>query len=1006
MRRLIVRSLGLLGLLVAGGTAASAQEPVARLIGRVTDASDKIPIPAAQITVTGTTIGALTNDSGVFALRLPSDAKSLTVRRIGYRQTTVTLTAGQTEIAITLEKDVLKLEQQVITGVATTVSSRNAANDVAVVTSAQVNEVPAPTVENAIQGKVAGAIISSNNGGAPGGGLQVQIRGITSINANAEPLYVVDGVIVNNETINNGINAINNSGGGMNSTGQQVANAPSFEDSGVNRIADINPSDIESIEVLKGASASAIYGSKASAGVVIITTKKGKAGKAAWNATTRLGHFEDAKTLPLRTFPTLASAQNWYWQDDPAAQQTYGSTGRAASDAFIKSVYAGPQDYQSQLFGNNQASYEGDVSVSGTQNATTYYLSGTSKYDNGIENNTGYNKQSIRSNITQDFTSNFKVSANLSYVHDNTRRGITGNDNIGISPYNVFSTTPQFINFKEASNGAFPNNPFGNANPLADAALIATPEQVSRFIGGGTIDWTVFEQEHQSLKFTVIGGADLTSLSDLLYAPPTLQVEQLEPSGLPGTSVSNTATTNYFNYSFNLSHHYTGLSWLDATTSLGYTRDRRSTLNPVTVGQNLLAGVNSPTVGTVQTNFLYRTEQLDQSFYGQEQLLLLDSHLALTAGLTGERSTADGFIDQFYYYPRFSGSFRVPEFTKAVNELKFRVAYGQSGNLPTYGAKYTPFIPTQEGGLNGLGANSLHGDPNLRPEAETEIETGFDLTVLDSRAQLSATVYQKRLSDLLLLSPVAPSLGYNQAWYNGGEFTNQGLEVSLTMTPVQLRKGISWVSTSTFYRNYSVVNSLPTTPGPIGNTYGFGEGFMAVGRSVSELVNAADIGPNGLPVQVGDFQPSYRVSFANEVNIGPVRLYGLIDWSRGGSTINLTDLYFDGAGLQLWGDSAQESQRFARYLKNPTAYVEDASFVKVRQLAASWTLPAQWFAFARGRITNAKLSVTAYNVFNWYKYDGLDPELSTNGNQTVTRGQEITNYPPARSYFFGLDLGF
>jgi TonB-dependent starch-binding outer membrane protein SusC len=556
--------------------------------------------------------------------------------------------------------------------------------------------------------------------------------------------------------------------------------------------------------------------------------------------------------------------------------------------------------------------------------------------------------------------------------------------------------------------GVWPNNPFGNANPFADADLIATPEEVSRFIGGGTINWQIFQQEHQSLNITVIGGADVTSESDLLYAPPTLQVEQLEPSGLPGTSVSNSATTQYYNYSFNLTHHYSGLSFLDAVTSLGYTRDRRQTVNPVTVGQNLLTGVNSPTVGTVQTNFLYRTAQYDQSFYGQEQLGFFDERLNMTAGITAERSTSDGYIDRFYYYPRYSASFRMPDMPKAIDELKLRFAYGQSGNLPIYGAKYTPYLPTQDNQLNGISGNTLLGDPLIRPESETEIETGFDLTMFKSRANFSATVYQKTLSNLLLQASVAPSLGYDQEWYNGGQFTNQGIELNLTMTPIQLKQagGITWISTNTFYRNYSRVDALPTTPGPIGNTYGFGEGYMAVGRSVSEVVNAADIGPNGLPVQVGDFQPSYRMSFGNELNFGPVRLYGLIDVSRGGSIINLTDLYFDGAGLWLWGDSTQEAARFNRYLSNPTAYVEDASYVKVRQLSASWTLPTRWFDFARGRVSSAKLSLTAYNVFNWYKYDGLDPELSTNGNQTVTRGQEITNYPPARSYFLGLDMGF
>jgi len=989
VRRLIVRSVGLLGLLAVAGTA-SAQEPGTRLVGHVIDVADKVPVPAAQVLVTGTTIGALSNDSGMFALRLPSDAKSVTVRRIGYLQATVPVTPGQTDITISLERDVLKLEQQVITGVATTVSSRNSANDVAVVSSQQVNEVPAPTVESALQGKIAGAVIQENNGGAPGGGLQVQIRGITSINANAEPLYVIDGVIVNNETVNSDINAINNSGGGQTSTGQAAANAPSYEDSGVNRIADINPNDIETIEVLKGASASAIYGSKASAGVVVITTKHGTAGKPKWDLSTKLGHFEDANTLPIRQFPTLQSAIAW------------GAEYGHPRDTITK-YYAGPQDYQSQLFGSKALSNQADLSVSGTAGQTQYYLSGSTKYDNGIMNNTGYNKQSIRSNVSQELASNFKVSANLSYMHDLTRRGITGNDNLGISPYNVFSYTPQFVKLNtQSANGSWPWNGFGTANPFADAAEIQTPEQVSRFIGGGTVDWTIFQQEHQSLKLNIQGGADLTSVSDLLYAPPDLQVEQLEPSNLPGTSVSNSATTNYYNYGFNLSHTYTGVSFLEATTSIGYNRDRRSTLNPVTVGQNLLAGVSSPTVGTVQENFLYHTEQYDQSFYGQEQVQLW-SRLTITGGVTAERSTSDGFIDRWYYYPRASGSFQVPV-PKAINELKLRAAYGQSGNLPNYGVKYTPYLPTQDGGYNGLAANSLQGAPSIRPESETEIEAGLDLTLFNSRLQISPTVYQKRLTDLLLQAGVAPSLGYQQQWFNGGQFTNRGLELTVTMTPIQA-KGGSWVSTTTFYRNYSRVDALPTTPGLIGNTYGFGEGYVATGRSVSEIVNTASTLADGLPQQVGDFQPAFRMSFSNEFTVGPFRLFALLDWSRGGNTINLTDLYFDG-GPGLWADSAQSAKRFASFAGGATAYVEPADYLKLRQVSLSYSLPNQLFAFTHGRIGSAKLSLTGRNLLAQFKYDGLDPELSTNGNQTVTRGQEITNYPPTRSYFLGLELGF
>jgi TonB-dependent starch-binding outer membrane protein SusC len=980
---------------------AAAQER-ARLTGRVVDSTDKVPVGQAQISVTGTTFGAVAGDNGQFTILLPRDAKSLTVRRIGYRAAVVPVTPDQTDITITLARDVLRLEQQVVTGVATSVSSQNAANAVTVINSASINEVPAPTIENAIQGKVPGAVIQSNNGGAPGGGLQIQVRGITSINGNAEPLYVIDGVIANNETINSDANAIAQSGGGRNSVGQAASNAPSMQDNSPNRIADLNPEDIENIEVLPGASASAIYGSKASAGVVIITTKKGTAGKPKWEFDGQLGHFALENTIPIRTFPTLGSAQAWYLNDVKSSDA--GTSAASADSAFIKSVYGGPQNYQNQLFGNSQLSYSTDLSVSGKQGATQYFVSGLSKYDNGIEDNTGYNKQSVRANITQELFSNVTVTANLNYVADLTRRGITGNDNIGVSPYNVFSYTPQFVNLNTRNASGWATNPFGPANPFADANEIQTPEKVNRFIGGGNVNWEVFQQEHQSLNFQAIGGADVTSVNDLLYAPTDLQVEQNVPSGLPGTSVTNTASIEYYNYSLNLTHHYNGLSWIDLTTSAGWTRDERYLSNPVTVGIGLPLGVNTPTAAVVQQNFFNRTARRDQSFYGQEQILTLEQRLAVTAGVTAERSTADANIGRFYAYPRASASYRIPSLGP-VDELKLRFAFGESGNLPDYGNKYTPLIPGIEDGANSISLNQQQGNPNAKPEQETEMETGFDATAFHSRAELSATVYQKQVKDLLLYANVAPSYGYNQTFLNGGEFTNQGIELSLKATPIQTKSGFQWVSTTTYYRNYSVVNNLPIPAGPIGNTFGFGNGYLQVGRSVSQIVNPNIVGPDGQPVQVGDFQPSYRMDFSQELTFKGLRFYVLVEWSRGGSTINLTNLYFDG-GPQLWGDSAASNKRLTSYINGGTPYVQDASFVKVRQAVLSYNLPLVLFKwFDHGRIDHARIELTGYNLLSWFKYPGLDPEVSVNGNQTVTRGQDITPYPPARSYFVGLNLG-
>ena len=822
------------GLMLVLATTAGAQQGGTRVTGRVQDATDHVPIPAATVLVTGTTIGATTTDSGTFALRIPADAKTITVRRIGYLAKTVPILAGQTDYTVGLAKDVLRLQTQVVTGVATTVASQNNANSISVVTTQEINEVPSPTLENSLQGKIPGAIIQNNNGGAPGGGLQMQVRGITSINGNGLPLYVVDGVLVNNETVNGDENAINQSGGGLTSTGQAASGAPSNQDNGVNRIADINPDDIESIEVLKGASASAIYGSKASAGVVIITTKRGTTGKARWNINGQVGHFEIMNVYPIRTFGTLASAQGWYVNDitgDTAADAI------AADNAYIQSIYAGPQNLQRQVFGNSQLSNQFNISVSGSSGPTQYYLSGLTMYDNGTLYGTGYNKQGVRANITETFDPALSVSANLNYIHSLARRGITGNDNIGISPYNVFSYTPGFVAMNKLNpDGSWVVNPFGPANPFADAKEIQTPQATSRFIGGGALNWTPWRTDHQSFAVNLNGGADLASLNDLFYAPPYLQVEQVIPSGLPGTSVANTAQINYFNYSANLIYHNTALSWLDATTSGGWQRDERSNVNPVTVGFNLLSGVGVPTVGTVQNNFFYHTAQKDQSFYLQEQIITLDSKLTVTAGITAERSTNDGDINKFYYYPHYSGSYRIPG-ANFLDEVKLRAAYGQSGNLAPYGARYSPFPPALIAGFNSLGTNNLLGDPNIKPESEQEFETGFDATFWHSRAQFSATVYRKTLTSLLLQAGVAPSLGYTYQYINGGAFTNEGIELSLQATPIQLRNGFTWISTTTYYRNYSVVNALPVPPFPVYGGGSFGAPYLAPGRSVSELVN-------------------------------------------------------------------------------------------------------------------------------------------------------------------------
>jgi TonB-linked SusC/RagA family outer membrane protein len=986
--------------LVADPGRASAQGATRQIQGRILDVDGHAPVPAATVVVTGTTIGTSSSDSGQFNLRAPVGQVTLVVRRIGFRPANVPVAADQSDVTILLVKDVLQLEAQVVTGVATTVSSQNAANAVSVVNADQVSRVPAPTVENALQGKIPGALIQQNNGGAPGGGLQIQIRGVTSINSDASPLYVIDGVIVNNETRNSGLNAITAAG--------LTPNIQDPQDNSPNRIADLNANDIESIEVLKGATASAIYGSRAGSGVVIITTKKGSPGRASWDLTGRLGTFTQAKSLDFRSFPTAAGAEAWY---------NANVAPKPGAAPWSPSFFQGSNDFQNQLFGGGQASYEGDLSVRGISGNTQYYASAISKYDNGLMLNTGYNKQGARTNVTQTLSPALSASANLYYQHSQARRGVTGNDNVGISPYNVFAFTPQFFNLNARNpDGSYVINPYAFANPFADATQIQTPETESRFIGGGSVNWRVFSTTKQSLQFTAQGGADLSDQRDDDFSPPSLQVEQHKP--LPGTANINVADATFINYSLNLVHHYAGWSFLDATTSVGMSRDKRTLDNPNLVGQDLPPGNSSPTLGAVQNAFQYRERTYTQSFYGQEQLITLGQRLTLTGGATAQRNSNDGSNGAYYLFPKFSAAYRIPRVAGFLDELKLRGAYGRSGTAPLYGVNYPDVDNYQSFLVDGqhvvepffntaLLAYVLN-DPHIRPETNTEIETGFDATMFNSRAQFSATVYQKRVSDLVLYEGLATSSGWSVAYGNGGQFTNRGIELLFAVTPIQVPRGLTWVSTTTFFRNYSRVDALPVPAFQTGVNFGgpFGSFYVAPGRSVSEMVNLGLIGKDGLPKQVGDAFPSYVMSFENEFSLGAFHLSGLVDWHRGGTTVDLTNAYYDN-GLFLLADSVASAKRQAAAAAGLTPYVEDASFVKVRELTASVDVPPAWVQrVGGGRLTSARLALSGRNLFTSYKYSGLDPEISNFGNQQVARAQDVTPYPPARSVFVSLNLGF
>jgi len=977
---------GVAAALVLASTFAGAQQ-TRTITGRVVAEGGSEPLSGATIQVVGTQLGALTTDDGRYRISAPDGALQLSVRRIGFKRRTVDVPADRNTVDIALERDALKLEELVITGQGTAVARQNLANDVASVTAEALTKVQTTSFEGALQGKVPGANIQMNSG-APGGGGQVQIRGITSINGSSDPLWVVDGVIVSNDVLNPGVTSVTRS------SGLQPVN----QDNGVNRIADLNLNDIERIEVLKGASASSIYGARAANGVIVITTKRGTAGPPRFNITQRAGSFQQLRTLGSRVF-TLDEALAEY----TGTGKLLGTNTDSLRKLFGNGVV---HDNEENFFGETPLSYETSVSASGGGENTRYFGSVLHKYDGGIMPNTGAKRQAFRVNVSQTASSKLTLDLRSAVMRSSDRRGLSNNDNSGTSPYVVFSKTPNFFDLRQ-QNGGFPTNPFERSNPFQTMALSTIQEGVDRFIVGGTATYQLFSTQTQTAQFRVDGGADRLNQHDYIYTPPELQFEPAD--GLPGTTALTDGQVQNANLNASFTHTLTPAGGkLSATSAIGVQRELRNVEFANVVNRDLIAGQENINRGT--TPLLQQNKQPSKVFavFGQEELLLLNERLLLTGGVRAERNTNNGDVDKMYYFPKASASIRVPSFA-FVNELKFRSAWGKSGNQPLYNQKFTNLTNTVYNGVNALRVAAGAGDPNIKPETQTELEGGFDASVFNGRASLSVTVFDKSIEDLIIQPTFAPSSGYTNRFTNGASLQNRGIESMLQVTPLRFAKG-EWNSTVIYSKVKPKITELSV---PTFRQGGFalflGQYQVEKGKSPTQIIGLVPTDADTLVTRaaiVGDATPDYQMSFNNEVSFGPFHASALVDWKRGGDVINLTTFLYDASHNSAdW--NTEGKVRFARQGRDTRYYVEDGSFVKLREVSLSYRAPeALVQRVFRGQLRTAGISFSGRNLLMKSDYSGVDPEVSNFGNQALNRNVDVAPFPPSRSFFLSLDLGF
>ncbi|MES3630212.1 MAG: SusC/RagA family TonB-linked outer membrane protein [Longimonas sp.] len=966
--------------------------------GTVTDAEDGSPLPGVNVTVQNTQIGTLTDPDGTFTINVPADRNTLVFSFVGFQRTTVTLEEGQTSVEVSLEPDVVGLDEVVVTGLASSIARENLANSVETISSDDLaGRTNSQTLDGALSGKVAGAEISSYSG-APGGGMSVKLRGVSTINGNSQPLYIIDGVVVNNSAIPSNVNAVTQAAAG---------GSRSNQDNPVNRIADLNPQDIESIEILKGPSAAAIYGGRAANGVVIINTKSGASDATRVDFSQTLGATTIRKKLGTRQFTA------------ETAEAAFGSEGRTL---FLEAQNEGRFiDYEDELFGNTGLLSTTSLSISGGNEDTRFFLSGLLQNDDGIVERTGYDKRSVRLNLDHDLSDRIQLSGTVNYVNANTRRGLTGNDNSGTTFGVALTATPNFIDIRPDEDGNYPDHPFNASNPLQTRDLFTNQEVVNRTITSAQVEYTAFNTEQQSLRIIGQAGADFFSLESEALFPETLQFERTSPE--PGTSILGETTSINTNVRLLGVHSYT-LSDSDVTftTQAGVTGVRIDQMTSNFVARGLIPGQQNLDQATSLSPSQVREVQNDRSFFAQEEVNIANQVIA-TVGVRGDRSTLNGDVDRFYLYPKASAALNIHNFAfwsaDAVNQFKLRAAFGQTGNIAGFGTKFTSFEAVSVGGVAGTLINPQRGSADVEPERQTEIEAGIDLGLWDNRANLALTVYRKEITDQLLQREVPASTGFRLETFNGGTLLNRGVEATLALVPVE-RDRFSWNSRTSFWANDAEVTSLPVPAfRALGGGFGatLGEIRIEEGQSPTQIVGIDDRNGDGTSdgvFQLGDVAPDFQMSFTNDFTFYEnLTLSVLAHWKKGGDNLNLSELLFDLS--QTSPDFDEDSnnsgvpdgaERVGNVGVSAAQFVQDASYFRIREIGLFYDLPTGLLDRTfNGSLRSVRIGASARNWFTITPYKSYDPEVNNFGTQPVSNGVEVTPFPQSKELFFHLRVG-
>ena len=985
------------------------------ITGKVTSVADGSPLPGVSVLVKGTTNGTSADAEGQYRLSIPtSGTVTLAFSFIGLEPQEVTVGSNRSVVNLEMAESATELNQVVVTGYNQT-QRKDVIGSIASIKSDVYKDVPVVGVDQALQGRAAGVQVSQSSG-TPGGGISIRIRGNTSISASNTPLFIVDGVPVQ-------VGAVS----GRSFGGQQD-----------NTLAIINPNDIESLEVLKDASAKAIYGSRGANGVVIITTKRGRNNKTTITADVQRGITQIIKRPQLLNSTQLLELQREAVTNagqDPDKQGLIPGVTDGVNTDWIDAVLRQGvlQQYQ--------------ISAAGGNDRTRFYLSGSARDEEGVQLNNRFTRYSGALNLDHKATSKLSFGANINMAISKNNR-VKGDNFLDGVYSGAIKSLPYYAPFNEQGQLYGPNSTgyagFPNFNPVAQAVLPRFVTHGLKMIIGVNADYEIIKNLRFRTKFSMDYN---NSEEDQYESSATAIGGYLQGVGGKGYGVyiTNTSFTlinsNVLTYylSLNDSHHFNVLLGNEIIHSEGRSSDVSGRLFP----SDDFTYLNSAGIVDAGGSFFAQNGLI--SFFGEVKYDYKDRYLlGFTSRYDG--SSRFGQNRRFGLFPSASAGWRVSqekfmENVRFVSDLKLRGSFGLTGNERIGNFQYLgTWASATYNGATGVGPNNL-SNPNLQWERTREANVGFDASFWNGRFSVTADAYSNLTDNLLFAEPIPLTTGFGSIQGNIGKISNKGVE--LTLSSVNVDRAVRWSSDlnlthnvnnvamlanqDTLFRGYSgngVGGTNAVLQGqPLGTFWGLK--FMGVdpatGDAIYDDVNGdGKITPADGQV-IGNAQPKLYGGFTNSVSYKGFDLSVFFQFMYGNKILNFTN-----TSLLNTGSDIQDNQSIAalrrwkqegdvtdipRYVLGNTynsfhssRFLEDGSYLRLKNISLGYNLPARWVT--RAKMSSVRVFASATNLWTLTAYSGPDPEVSTLDGSTTAQGIDFFTLPQVKTIMGGVTIKF